>query len=116
MLKSIPDMLQEIRSHLRCLTAAEAIAELQTNGGILVDVREPEEAKAKPTPSTLNMPRGLVDLDLADTYPDPDQVIYLHCATGVRASFAAEQLLRVGYKNVTVITCRAEEVSKAFEA
>ena len=36
--------------------------------------------------------------------------IYLHCASGGRAALAAEQLQRIGYKNVKAISCGHDEV------
>ncbi|MGB2708812.1 MAG: rhodanese-like domain-containing protein, partial [Pseudoalteromonas nigrifaciens] len=40
--------------------------------------------------------------------------IYLHCASAARATLGAEALTRVGYENVTVITCKAEKVHEVF--
>ena len=43
-----------------------------------------------------------------------ERPIYLHCATGGRATLAAEQLQRIGYNKVTVISCKAENVCDTF--
>jgi rhodanese-related sulfurtransferase len=47
--------------------------------------------------------------------PDPNSTIYLHCATGGRATFAAKQLVELGYLNVVVITCPAATVIESFK-
>ena len=47
-------------------------------------------------------------------YPDENLAIFIHCATGARATFAAEQLTRVGYKNVWVVTCVLDEIFDVF--
>ena len=49
-------------------------------------------------------------MKLLEIEKDPERHIYLHCASSLRASLAAEQLARMGYTNVNVITCRMEEV------
>ena len=41
---------------------------------------------------------------------DAARPIYLHCASGARATLGAEALTRVGYENVTVITCDANQI------
>ncbi|MFT6208807.1 MAG: rhodanese-related sulfurtransferase, partial [Colwellia sp.] len=41
--------------------------------------------------------------------------IYLHCATGGLASLAAEQLSRLGYKDVWAIVCQHSDVCSAQE-
>jgi rhodanese-related sulfurtransferase len=38
----------------------------------------------------------------------------LHCATGARAIFSAEQLKRVGYLNVSVITSSLDDICNAW--
>ena len=47
-------------------------------------------------------------------YPDENLAIFIHCATGARAIFAAEQLARVGYQNVWAITCPLDETCRAL--
>ncbi len=39
--------------------------------------------------------------------------IYLHCASGMRAKLAAEQLINIGYENVSVITCSITDINQA---
>lgn len=113
MLKSIPDLIQEIRPNTRCITAAEAKAEMQENGGILIDVREPMEVAQTPTPNALNIPRGVLEMQVSTLHPHEETPIYIHCATGARATLSAEQLKRIGYKHVSVITCDIETICQS---
>lgn len=46
---------------------------------------------------------------------DPERPIYLHCASSLRAALAAEQLSRIGYTNVSVISCKMDEVHKMHQ-
>lgn len=101
---SIAEIVQEIRQNFDCVTTKEALEQLSDNNGIIVDVREPDEITAKPAPLSINIPRGIIEMKVSSAYPDLDTPIYLHCASGARASFAAEQLDRIGYSNVTIIT------------
>ncbi|WP_338027404.1 rhodanese-like domain-containing protein [Colwellia maritima] len=81
---------------------------------MIIDVREPEEFAAKAGKNTINIPRGLLEMKMLQLYPDENLAIFIHCATGARATFSAEQLKRVGYKNVWVITCMLDDICCAF--
>ena len=52
----------------------------------------------------------LIEIEKDETRP-----IYLHCATSARACLSAEQLKRVGYENVTVISCKAPDIQAAYQ-
>lgn len=110
MLRSIPELMDEVRAELRCITASEAMRELADEGGVVIDVREAAEVAAKPAPASQPISRGVLEMVVSAQYPNPDHAIYLHCASGVRAALAAEQLKRLGYKSVSVITCPIDEV------
>lgn len=114
MLKPIQDVLSTVRPTLRVVTAQEAKDEIIANGGLLVDVREPEEHQAKAAKGSINVPRGLLEFKLPAIEQDAHRPIYVHCAAGGRAVLAAEQLERIGYMNVTVISCKADDVCAAF--
>jgi len=49
-------------------------------------------------------------MKMLQLHPNEDLAIFIHCATGARATFAAEQLHRVGYTNVWVITSMLDDV------
>ena len=110
MLKTIPSLVREIRQNLRCVTAAQATVEIGTNGGVLIDVREPGEVAQKAAPNSINFPRGVLEMNMLQHHPHPDVNIYIHCATGARATLAAEQLQRLGYRRVAVVTCDLDSV------
>lgn len=114
MLTPIPDLLKTITPNQRRIDAQQAKSELDTNHGLLIDVREPAEHATKAATGAINIPRGLLEMKLMEIEKDAERPIYLHCASSVRATLAAEQLTRVGYKQVTVITCKAEQVCEAF--
>jgi rhodanese-related sulfurtransferase len=110
MLKTIPELVQEVRPGLRCISAAEAMAELANNHGTLIDVREAIEAGQNPVKGATNIPRGILEMRLPMMHPDAGTPLYIHCATGARATLAGEQLQRLGYKSVSVITCNLETI------
>ena len=115
MLTTLPELIESARTKLRCLDAETAMRELQENGGTMIDVREPVELESSPAPRSINIPRGILEMKVIDLVPGPAHPVYLHCATGGRATLAAEQLERLGYTCVTVITCPVDMVRKYQE-
>lgn len=106
MLLSIPQLIQQAAPTVRRLDAAQAHDEAAARGeALFIDVREADEVAADPVPGSLAIPRGVLEMALPSRCPDPDRPLYLHCASGGRATLAAEQLQRIGYRAVTAITC-----------
>lgn len=114
MLKTIPDLIKIASENVVKVDAAKAKTEIEKNNGLLIDVREPSEHAINNAVGAINIPRGVLEMKLVEIEKNPDRPIYLHCATGGRATLAAEQLQRVGYNKVTVISCKAENVCDAF--
>ncbi|MBD1583589.1 rhodanese-like domain-containing protein [Pseudoalteromonas sp. S16_S37] len=114
MLTPVQDLLKIVRPNQRCLSAQQAKAEIDHNQGLLIDVREPAEFQTKAAQGAINIPRGLLEFKLPELEKDAQRPIYVHCAAGGRAVFAAEQLTRLGYQNVNVITCKADDVCQVF--
>jgi len=116
MLKTVPELVAEARRDLRCVDANTAVAEIAQNKGTIVDVREMVEVANLRTPHSVNIPRGILEMKIGEVITDENHPIYLHCASGGRATLAAQQLIRMGYQQVTVVTCPANTVKEAQEA
>jgi rhodanese-related sulfurtransferase len=114
MLKTIPEVIAKAMQSLNTITAADAAIKCKQENGILIDVREPSEFAEQSGENTINIPRGLLEMKMLQLYPDENLAIFIHCATGARATFAAEQLKRVGYKNVWVVTCMLDDICCVF--
>lgn len=113
MLKTIPEIIATVRDNITLITAEEAAVLSQQGNAVIVDVREPAEFDQKSAKSAINIPRGLLEMKMLQLYPNAEQTILLHCATGARAIFSAEQLQRVGYGNVSVITSSIDDICNA---
>jgi phage shock protein E len=112
-LMTVPELLAQVKPDLRLLEAAAALPECEGKGGVLIDVREPSEVQAKASNGAVNIPRGVVEMMVLEKFKDPSQPIYIHCASGARAVLAAEQLQRLGYSDVTAITCSIDSICNA---
>ncbi len=109
-MKSLPDLITEAAENVRRVAASEAYAEMESlknahTDALVIDVREPAEVAETANPGAINIPRGVIEMQLLNQAIPADTPIFLHCATGGRATLAAEQLQRVGYTSVTAISC-----------
>jgi rhodanese-related sulfurtransferase len=109
-LKTIPELVAEIRPNMRCINATEARKEMANIKHLFIDVREPAEVAENPAPGSINIPRGVIEMCILEQCTDANKPLYIHCATGARATLAAEQLKRLGYQKVTIITCGLENI------
>ena len=114
MLRKIPELVSEARTSLNVITAQDAATRVKEVNGVVIDVRELVEAEKKPVQGVINIPRGVLEPQIVQRFPDENLPLFLHCASGVRATFAAEQLLRLGYKHVAVISCAIDDVCQSF--
>ena len=112
MLLDIKTRIENIDVNLRTVTAQQAASECRSNNGTLIDVREATEVANQPVPSALHIPRGVLEMKALEQFKDASTPLYSHCASGVRAKLAAEQLIKMGYDNVSVVTCPVPTINE----
>lgn len=110
MLKTIAELMKDVQSNLHFINTQAALAKLESGDAVLIDVREPSEAAAQTAATAINIPRGLLEMKALSLFPNEEQVLIVHCATGIRAGLAAEQLNRLGYQNVFVISSSIDDI------
>lgn len=66
----------------------------------LVDVREESEWAQGHIPGACHLSKGIIERDVEGAIPDKDAEIILYCGGGFRSALAAENLQKMGYKNV----------------
>jgi rhodanese-related sulfurtransferase len=113
MLKKISEVIAQAKAALTIVSAEEAVMLAKQKKGLIIDVREPSEFAEKSAKGAINIPRGLLEMKMLQMHPQEDLAIFIHCATGARAIFSAEQLKRVGYNNVSVITSSLDDICNA---
>ena len=66
----------------------------------LVDVREESEWAAGHLPRAEHIGKGVMERDIETKIPDQSAEIILYCGGGFRSALAADNLKKMGYKNV----------------
>jgi rhodanese-related sulfurtransferase len=67
---------------------------------ILVDVREESEWNAAHAQGAIHLSKGVIERDIEKTVPDPSSCVVLYCGGGYRSALAADNLQKMGYRNV----------------
>lgn len=73
-----------------------------TDGAVLVDVREKDEYEAGHVPGSVNLPLSRIR-DAEDVLPDYDAPLFVYCLSGGRSGRAVAVLTNMGYTAVTNI-------------
>lgn len=67
---------------------------------VLVDVREDGEWQKGHLPDAIHLGKGIIERDIEAAIPDKTSELILYCGGGFRSALAAENLQKMGYKNV----------------
>ena len=67
---------------------------------LLVDVREESEFAKDHLPGAIHLGKGVIERDIEARVSDLDAEIVLYCGGGFRSALAADNLQKMGYKNV----------------
>ncbi len=69
------------------------------HGALLIDVRSPAEFSSGHLPRAINLPLNELETLLPRYTRDKQQVLLVHCKSGMRSGLAAKRLKSQGYHN-----------------
>jgi rhodanese-related sulfurtransferase len=94
-------LVDDAKSRIRQTTPDEVKARIDAGEKLLlVDTREESEWKAGHIAGAVYMGRGVIERDIEDKIPDRESEIILYCGGGFRSALAADNLQKMGYRNV----------------
>ena len=115
MLKSAGDLIKEAQQHIECVDVATAKKIYdESPDAVIVDVREAKSAEESKLTDSINISRGLLEMQVHKVCPEATTVILTHCGGGGRASLAAQTLKQLGYGEVYAITAPFDEIKETF--
>jgi len=80
------------------ISAETAVAYLKS-GAMVIDVRSPGEFSAGHLAQAINIPLNEIETAFPQRVIDKNQVLLLHCASGMRSGVAQRKLKGMGYVN-----------------
>ncbi|MCW5967932.1 MAG: hypothetical protein KIT57_05425 [Blastocatellales bacterium] len=91
----------EARGRIREISIEEVKAKLDAGEKFhFIDVREDHEWAKDRAAGAEHLGRGIIERDIEARIPDHDAEIVLYCGGGYRSALAADNLQRMGYRNV----------------
>lgn len=81
------------------ISPKDALAYLK-KGATVIDVRSPGEFSSGHLPNVINIPLGDIETAAPRRVKDKNQVLLLHCHSGMRSGAATKKLKGLGYTNV----------------
>jgi rhodanese-related sulfurtransferase len=67
---------------------------------IIVDTREDNEWARGHVAGAVHIGKGVIERDIEKSIPDKEATIVLYCGGGYRSALAADNVQKMGYKNV----------------
>jgi rhodanese-related sulfurtransferase len=67
---------------------------------IIIDTREDNEWARGHIPNAVHLGKGVIERDIEKAIPDKHATLVLYCGGGYRSALAADNLQKMGYRNV----------------
>jgi rhodanese-related sulfurtransferase len=94
-------LVEEAKGRIRETSVDEVQQKL--DGGekfLLIDVREESEYATDHLPGAIHLGKGILERDIEARVPSPNTPMILYCGGGFRSALAADNLQKMGYRNV----------------
>jgi rhodanese-related sulfurtransferase len=94
-------LVAEAKKHVKECNIADVRSRLERGERFqFVDVREDHEFAQDHARGARHIGRGVLERDVETLIPDKETPIVVYCGGGFRSALAAENLQKMGYKNV----------------
>ncbi len=102
-MKHDPDfekLVESIMPRIQEISVDEVQSAFPSKNFVLIDVREKEEWDGGHLPGAIHIGKGVIERDIAKHVHDKHQPMILYCGGGYRSALAADNLQKMGYKNI----------------
>ena len=94
-------IVDDAKSRIREVSIDQVKAKLDRGEKfLLIDVREESEWAQGHLPGAIHLGKGIIERDIESRVPDLNAPMILYCGGGFRSALAADNLQKMGYKNV----------------
>lgn len=94
-------LVQDAKSRIKEWSVQETKKRLDAGEKFtLVDVREESEWAAGHAAGAIYLGKGVIERDIEQRIPDTSATVVLYCGGGFRSALVADNLQKMGYKNV----------------
>lgn len=93
-------IVDDAKSRVREVDVGETRRQVESGKAKLIDVREQSEWAAGHARGAAHMGKGVIERDIEERFPDKNLSLILYCGGGFRSALAADNLQKMGYRNV----------------
>jgi len=97
--KEFLEIAEDARTRVKEVSVEETLKRIE-NGANLIDVREDNEWNDGHAGGAVHLGRGIIERDIVGKFPDKNADLILYCGGGYRSALAADNLQKMGYRNV----------------
>ncbi len=97
--KEFLEIAEDARSRVKEISVEETLEKVK-NGANLIDVREDNEWNDGYATGATHIGRGVIERDIVGKFPNKNAELILYCGGGYRSALAADNLQKMGYRNV----------------
>lgn len=94
-------LVDDSKSRVREISIEDTRRKLEAGDAHVIDVREESEWSAGHIRGAEYIGRGVLERDIEEKIPDKNAELILYCGGGFRSALSADNLQRMGYRNVT---------------
>jgi rhodanese-related sulfurtransferase len=106
-------LVADAKERVREITVLDIERTPLSSSTILIDIREASEWRGGHAAGAIHLSRGILEGEIDEKVPDLETPIVLYCAGGNRSALSADNLLKMGYKNVSSLAGGFREWQKA---
>jgi len=93
-------LVEDAKKRVREVSVDEARRMTESGKARLIDVREESEWAAGHARGAEHIGKGVIERDIEQRVPDKNAELILYCGGGFRSALSAENLQKMGYRNV----------------
>ncbi len=97
--KEFEQLVDDVKKNIAEVSVSDAMQRVE-NGANLIDVREDNEWERGHVKGAVHLGRGILERDIVSKFPDKDAELILYCGGGFRSVLSADNLQKMGYRNV----------------
>ena len=99
--EAFQNLCEDARARIREISAETVKRKLDEGDKFqFIDVREDHEWDQGHAAGAEHLGRGIIERDIEKVVPEKDSEIVLYCGGGYRSALAADNLQKMGYRNV----------------
>lgn len=97
--KEFLELVEDAQSRVKEISVEDTRRKME-EGAALIDVREDNEWNKAHAAGAMHLGRGIIERDIVGKFPDKNAELILYCGGGFRSALAADNLQKMGYRNV----------------